>query len=218
MGSKPPLFLRLIPVTLVVAGIAAVFLHRDRLDAASIVAAIESWGAFAGFAFVAVHAAGALVSVPRWALALAAGALFGLGGGLFWALVGTLAGASLAFHLARYVNAGAIVPHDLPKIGPWIARAEAGGWRTIAFLRLTPIPGALVNYGLGLSALAWRDFALGTLIGSLPYALVFVQMGAGGRLAAEEGLAAARIPLLIAGGVGVAALAASLYARRKESR
>jgi uncharacterized membrane protein YdjX (TVP38/TMEM64 family) len=215
---RPPLFLRLIPVILVIAGIAAVFWNRDSIDARGIVAGVEAWGALAGVAFVVLHVAGTMVSVPRWALALASGASFGLGGGLFWALAGTLAGASCAFHLARFVNAGAIVPHDLPKIGPWIARAEAGGWRTIALLRLTPIPGALVNYGLGLSSLSWRQFALGTLIGSLPYAAIFVQAGAAGRLAMEDGLDAARDPLLIAGAVGIVVLALSFFVRRKETR
>lgn len=215
---RPPLFLRLIPVIVVIAGIAAVFWNRDSIDARGIVAGVEAWGALAGVAFVVLHVAGTMVSVPRWALALASGASFGLGWGLFWALAGTLAGASCAFHLARFVNAGAIVPHDLPKIGPWIARAEAGGWRTIALLRLTPIPGALVNYGLGLSSLSWRQFALGTLIGSLPYAAIFVQAGAAGRLAMEDGLDAARDPLLIAGAVGIVVLALSFFVRRKETR
>lgn len=218
MDKRPPLFVRLIPVILVIAGIAAVFINRESIDARGIVAWVQAWGALAGLAFAALHVAGTMVSVPRWALALAAGALFGVVGGLFWALAGTLAGASIAFHLARYVNAGAIVPHDLPKIGPWIARAEAGGWRTIALLRLTPIPGALVNYGLGLSSLSWRQFALGTLIGSLPYAAIFVQAGAAGRLAMEDGLDAARDPLLIAGAVGIVVLALSFLVRRKETR
>lgn len=218
MDKRPPLFLRLIPVAMVVAGVAAVFINRASIDARGIVAGVEAWGALAGPAFVVLHIAGTMVSVPRWALALAAGALFGAVGGLFWALAGTLAGASLAFHLARFANAGAIVPHDLPKIGKWIARAEAGGWRTIALLRLTPIPGALVNYGLGLSSLSWRQFALGTLIGSLPYAAIFVQAGAAGRLAMEDGLAAARDPLLIAGAVGIVVLALSFFVRRKAPR
>jgi uncharacterized membrane protein YdjX (TVP38/TMEM64 family) len=218
MTGRPPLAIRLIPVALVAAGAIAAFLHREEFDAAAFVAWLEAWGPLAGFVFIAVHVAGSLVSVPRWALALAAGALFGVAGGLFWALAGTLAGASLAFFLARFVNAGAIVPHELPKVGPWIARAEAGGWRVIAVLRLTPLPGALVNYGFGLSALAWRQFALGTAIGSLPYALIFAQIGASGRLAAEEGLAAARIPLLIAGAIGIVVLALSFFVRRKETR
>lgn len=217
-SRRPPFALRLVPVILVIAGIAAVFWNRDSIDARGIVAGIQSWGALAGLAFVVLHVGGTMVSVPRWVLALASGALFGAVGGLFWALAGTLAGASIAFHLARFVNSGAIVPHDLPKIGPWIARAEAGGWRTIALLRLTPIPGAAVNYGLGLSALSWHQFALGTLIGSLPYAAIFVQAGAAGRLAMEDGLDAARDPLLIAGAVGLVVLGLSFVVRRKETR
>jgi uncharacterized membrane protein YdjX (TVP38/TMEM64 family) len=215
--DRPPTVLRALPVALVVALAVLGFVHRDSLDAAAFLALVESWGAFAGLGFILIHAAVALVGFPRWAMAIVAGALFGAWGGMPWALAGALAGGSAVFVLARFVNSGALVPHDLPHVGPWIARAEAGGWRTVAILRLLPLPGIAVNVGLGLSAIAYRQFAAGTLVGSLPHSIVFAKLGAAGVLAAQDGLAEARGPLAIAATLGIAAVALS-FAVRKRAR
>lgn len=212
---RPSPLLRALPVALVVALAALAYAHRDALDAAEFLALVAGWGAFAGAGFVLVHALVSLVGFPRWAMALVAGALFGAWGGIPWALAGALAGGSSVFALARFVNSGAVVPHDLPRVGPWIARAEAGGWRTVAILRLLPLPGIAVNIGLGLSAIAYRQFALGTLVGSLPHSIVFAKLGAAGLLAAQDGLAEARGPLAIAAVAGLAAVALSFAVRKR---
>ncbi|MFM7345775.1 MAG: TVP38/TMEM64 family protein [Tagaea sp.] len=201
---------------LLVAALAmAAYAHRDSWDAEAFFALVESWGAFAGLGFVLVHAAVALVGFPRWAMAIVAGALFGAWGGIPWALAGALAGGSAVFALARFANSGAVVPHDLPRVGAWIARAEAGGWRTVAILRLLPLPGIAVNVGLGLSAIAFRQFAAGTVVGSLPHSIVFAKLGAAGILAAQEGLVEARAPLAIAAVAGLAAVALSFAVRKR---
>jgi uncharacterized membrane protein YdjX (TVP38/TMEM64 family) len=213
--ERPPLVLRALPVVLVLVLAAAAYLNRDALDAAEFLALVESWGAFAGVGFVLIHALVSLVGFPRWAMALVAGALFGAWGGIPWALAGALAGGSSVFALARFANSGTVVPHDLPRVGPWIARAEAGGWRTVAILRLLPLPGIAVNIGLGLSAIVYRQFALGTLVGSLPHSIVFAKLGAAGLLAAQDGLAEARVPLAIAAAAGLAAVALSFAVRKR---
>lgn len=203
--TPPPLWLRLVPVGLVLAGAGVAFAWRDDITPAAIEAGIGLVGPWMGPVFVLVHVATSLVSVPRWAMAIVAGLLFGLVGGTLWSLAGTLAGTSAGFFLARFVNAGAFVPHDLPRVGPWIARAEAGGWRTVALARLLPVPGAAVNYGFGLSALGYRDFALGTLLGSVPAAAVFANLGAAG----WSDPAAARVELIGAVALGLALVAVS---------
>jgi len=121
--TPPPLWLRLVPVGLVLAGAGVAFARRDDITPAAIEAGIGLVGPWMGPVFVLVHVATSLVSVPRWAMAIVAGLLFGLVGGTLWSLAGTLAGTSAGFFLARFVNAGAFVPHDLPRVGPWIARA-----------------------------------------------------------------------------------------------
>lgn len=213
--DRPSPLLRALPVMLVAALALAAFVHRDAWDAEAFLALVESWGAFAGLGFVLVHAAVSLVGFPRWAMAIVAGALFGAWGGIPWALAGALAGGTSVFALARFVNSGALVPHDLPRLGPWIARAEAGGWRTVAILRLLPLPGIAVNVGLGLSAIAYRQFAAGTVAGSLPHSIVFAKLGAAGLIAAQDGLAEARLPLTIAALAGIAAVALSFAVRKR---
>jgi uncharacterized membrane protein YdjX (TVP38/TMEM64 family) len=213
--ERPSPILRALPVALVAALALAAYANRDAWDAQSFLALVESWGAFAGAGFVLIHALVSLVGFPRWAMALVAGALFGAWGGIPWALAGALAGGSSVFALARFANSGAIVPHDLPRVGPWIARAEAGGWRTVAILRLLPLPGIAVNIGLGLSAIVYRQFALGTTIGSLPHSVVFAKLGAAGLIAAQDGMAEARVPLAIAAVLGVAAVALSFTVRKR---
>jgi uncharacterized membrane protein YdjX (TVP38/TMEM64 family) len=210
---RPPLLLRLVPVGLVAAGAAYAFVRRDALTPAAIEAGIGLAGAWMGPVFVLVHVFTSLVSVPRWAMAIVAGLLFGLVGGTLWSLAGTLAGTSAGFALARFVNSGALVPHDLPRVGPWIARAEAGGWRVVALARLLPVPGAAVNYGFGLSALGFRDFALGTLAGSVPAAIVFANLGAAGWT--DPGAARLELVGAVALGLAFVALSALLAGRRR---
>ncbi|MCM0021031.1 MAG: VTT domain-containing protein [Tagaea sp.] len=213
--ERPSPLLRALPVALVVGLALAAYAHRDAWDAQAFLALVASWGAFAGVGFVLIHACVSLVGFPRWAMAIVAGALFGAWGGIPWALAGAVAGGSSVFALARFANSGAVVPHDLPRVGPWIARAEAGGWRTVAILRLLPLPGIAVNIGLGVSAIAYRQFALGTAAGSLPHSIVFTKLGAAGVLVAQDGLAEARLPLAIAAVAGLAAVALSFLVRKR---
>lgn len=213
--ERLPLAWRLAPIALIATLALAAYLNRDALDADAFLALVESWGAFAGLGFVLIHACVSLVGFPRWAMALVAGAVFGAWGGVPWALAGALAGGSSVFALARFVNSGSLVPHDLPRVGPWIARAEAGGWRTVAILRLLPLPGIAVNVGLGLSSIAYRQFALGTVVGSLPHSFVFAKLGAVGLIAAQDGLVEARLPLAIAAVSGVAAVLLSFAVRKR---
>ena len=208
--TRPPLWLRLLPVGLVLAGAAIAFARRDALTPGAIEAALGLMGPWMGPAFVVAHVFTSLVSVPRWAMAIVAGLLFGLVEGTLWSLAGTFAGTSAAFFLARFVNSGAVVPHDLPRVGVWIARAEAGGWRTVALARLLPLPGAAVNYASGLTALSYRDYALGTMLGALPAAIVFANLGAAG----WADPSAARMELIGAAALGLAFVALSVVLPR----
>ena len=53
------------------------------------------------------------------------------------------------------------------------------GFLMILLLRLIPLfPFDLISYGAGLTKISYKDFALGTLIGTIPGILVFVNLGA----------------------------------------
>lgn len=50
---------------------------------------------------------------------------------------------------------------------------EENGFKTALLLRLSPLPSYLCTYGLAITKLSFRDFALSTLFGSLPVTLSY---------------------------------------------
>lgn len=171
---------RILVVALVLAGATYVLSHRGAVSPMGIKAGIAD-APLAPLVYVLAHMVASLVFVPRTFLAVAAGLLFGTVGGFVWATIGSTIGAIAGFVLARYVNSGLIEPESMPKLGPLLVKAESGGWRAVAALRLIPvIPQPVTNYGLGLTRLSLWSYTLGTLIGSIPMTIAYVEFGAAG--------------------------------------
>ena len=191
------------------AGAAFVWRHRGGLDPLTISGAIAMQPA-APLVFLAAHVAASLLFIPRTFMGVAAGLAFGMEWGLLWATLGSVLGSVAGFLVARYVNSGMIDPESMPHLGPILRRAEAGGWRAVAALRLIPIvPHSLANYALGLTRLPLGAYALGSLLGQFPITIAYVEHGtAGGQVWA--GKAGWLAPTLI----GVAALLLSLLLPR----
>jgi uncharacterized membrane protein YdjX (TVP38/TMEM64 family) len=206
---------RVLIVALVLAGGAYVLSHRGAVSPMQIKAGIAG-APLAPLIYLLAHVVASLVFVPRTFLAVAAGLLFGTLGGFIWATIGSTLGAVAGFVLARYVNSGLIEPESMPKLGPLLVKAETGGWRAVAALRLIPvIPQPVTNYGLGLTRLSLWNYTLGTLIGSVPMTIAYVEFGAAGEEVLSGG-AHWLLPTLI-GAVVVAAstLAPMLMARKR---
>jgi uncharacterized membrane protein YdjX (TVP38/TMEM64 family) len=201
---------RVLVLLVLAAGAAYALRHRHIvLDPLALSGAIAVHPA-APIAFLALHVAASLLFIPRTVLAMAAGLLFGMGWGLVWATAGSVLGAVAGFLVARYMNSGLVDLESMPHIGPVLQRAEAGGWRSVAALRLVPfLPHTLGNYALGLTRLPLGQYALGSLLGQLPMTIAYVEFGAaGGKMWA--GAAGWLTPTV----VGVAALLASLLLPR----
>jgi len=178
---------RLLLLALLAAGVVAVWLNRDALEPSAITAEIARYPA-APLVFLLAQVIASLLFVPRTMLGLVAGLIFGLWWGLVWAALGSVLGAVAGFLVARYINSGLVDLENLPKLGPILLRAEAGGWRAVTMLRLIPvIPHSLTNYALGLTRLSLGGYALGSLLGQLPMTVAYVSFGAaGGRMAAGQ--------------------------------
>lgn len=200
---------RVLVLALLAAGMVAVWLNRDALDPAAVTAAIARYPA-APLVFLAIHIVASLLFVPRTLLGLVAGAAWGFWWGLLWAAIGSVLGAVAGFLVARYVNSGMIDLESLPRLGPMLQRAEAGGWRAVTMLRLIPvIPHSFTNYALGLTKLSLGGYALGSLLGQLPMTIAYVSFGAaGGRVAAGQH------DWLMPAAIGVVALALSILLPR----
>lgn len=184
--SRKVLAVRGLVLALVLCGIGAVIIFHGALEPQAVGRLIAGSPA-APLVFVALHVAGSLFFVPRVVLVIAAGLIFSFWSGLLWSMAGGVLGAVACLFAARYVNAGMIEPELIPRIGPLLERAESGGWRAVAFLRLLPIPHTASNYALGLTRVPVATYTVGTAAGILPTTIAFVQLGASGGHALSAG-------------------------------
>jgi uncharacterized membrane protein YdjX (TVP38/TMEM64 family) len=171
-------------LVLLLLGIAAAWRWRGLFDPMALQALIDR-NPLAPLAFLAIHIAASLFFVPRTLLALAAGILFGMWWGILWAALGSVAGAVAGFFVARYLNAGFVAEFlervERGRLQALLGRADQGGWRMVALLRLVPvIPHSLTNYALGLTRLGVGAYALGSLLGQLPLTIAYADLGAAG--------------------------------------
>ena len=196
---------RLATLALVAGGIVAAWRWRGLCDPTALSGFIDGYPA-APLAFIAVHIAASLVFVPRTLMALVAGLVFGAWWGVLWAALGSVLGAVGGFLVARYIHSGLPDPRTNTRVAALLARAERGGWRMVAVLRLVPvIPHSLTNYALGLTRLNLAGYAFGSLLGQLPLTIAYVDLGAAGGRAL---IGAA--DWLLPSAIGASALALSL--------
>jgi uncharacterized membrane protein YdjX (TVP38/TMEM64 family) len=177
---------RLVVVALLLAGIVAAWRWRSLFDPLTMTGLIGG-NPMAPLVFLALHTVASLCFVPRTLLALGAGLVFGMWWGILWAALGSLGGAVAGFLLARYLGSGVIERALLAKsAGPsrlaaLFERAEHGGWRMVAVVRLVPIiPHSLTNYALGLTGVRLVTYAFGSLLGQLPLTIAYADLGAAG--------------------------------------
>jgi uncharacterized membrane protein YdjX (TVP38/TMEM64 family) len=200
---------RLILLAVLGVGIVAAWHWRGVFDPAALTALIDNSPA-APLVFIVLHIVASLVFVPRTLMALGAGLVFGMWWGALWAALGSLLGAIAGFLLARYLGGGLAGRAGWRRAAALLERAEAGGWRMVAILRLVPvIPHSLTNFALGLTGVRLGAYVLGSFLGQLPLTIAYADLGAaGGRalLGGGDWPNAVLWPTLI----GVSALALSL--------
>ena len=197
MSADNPAAKRL-PVARIVVGVVAVValaalggqlgvaLHR-------FVEWVEGLGALGPVVFVLGYVAATVAFVPGSVLTLAAGAIFGLGPGVAYVMIGATTGASLAFLVARFVAREAVAQRVAgnPRFAAVDRAVGREGFKIVLLLRLSPVfPFNMLNYGLGLTNVRFTDYVAAS-IGMLPGSLLYTYSGfvAGDivRLAADAG-------------------------------
>jgi len=108
------------------------------------------------------------VLVPAAALAWPPAVAIALG----W--LGSMLSASVAFFAARTVARDWIQSRVPARMHRWDDALAERGFVTVLFLRLVFWTAFPVQLAMGLSAVRWRDYALGTLVGNLPMVAVEV--------------------------------------------
>jgi uncharacterized membrane protein YdjX (TVP38/TMEM64 family) len=124
-----------------------------------------------------------IVPVPRTALCLGTGAIFGLSA-IPVIVPSTTLGAVVAFLSARYLFAGRLhrMVDQSPKLRIVLNAIDAEGWRVVGLMRFAgPVPNFLQNLMFGLTRIGLWPFTAATFICTIPQICLYVYLGALGK-------------------------------------
>ena len=112
-------------------------------------------------------------------LTVGAGALFGPIWGGVYAVIGSNAGATLAYFLGRFFGQGLIDESDEEsRLAVYTKPMREESFITVFLMRLAFLPYDLVNYLAGFLRINFWAFLLATALGSIPGTISFVLFGA----------------------------------------
>ncbi len=164
------------------AGIALAVANREALAPERLEAFVSSVGYWAPVAYVVIYIAAAVLFLPGSAITLAGGALFGPLWGVLYVLLGSMAGATAAFLIARYVAGAWVQRRSRGLMSKLQQGVEAEGWMFVAFVRLVPLfPFNLLNYALGLTRIPLRTYVITSALAMLPGIAGYTYLGYAGR-------------------------------------
>jgi uncharacterized membrane protein YdjX (TVP38/TMEM64 family) len=141
---------------------------------------IEQHPRLAALVFVASYVLAAVLVVPGSLLTLGAGFVFGLPVGVVLVSIGSVLGAAAAFLVGRFFARAWVADKiaRLPRFKALDSATRHEGFVIVFLARLSPLfPFNLLNYGLGLTGVRFRDYFLATWIGMLPATVLYVYIG-----------------------------------------
>ncbi len=159
---------------------------------------VAAQGALAPLIFAVVYALFTVLALPGSALSIMAGVLFGSVLGVGVVLLGATVGASLCFLISRYLLRGFVEQ--------WLGKNEKfqqldritqkNGSIIVAITRLVPLfPFNMLNYGFGLTKVAFSTYVLWTFTCIIPGTVLFVV----GTDAISQSISQGEVPWLLVG-------------------
>jgi uncharacterized membrane protein YdjX (TVP38/TMEM64 family) len=150
------------------------------IDPKQLQAWLKPMGIWAPIIYIILYTIGTLLILPSTPLNLTGGALFGVVGGTIWTTIAAIIAAVVSFAFTRSIGRDYIA-HKLA--GKWEAidaEMRQGGLFYMFAIRLLPlIPYGIVNFAAGLTSISFKDYLIGTGLGTVPGILPFVMMGSG---------------------------------------
>jgi uncharacterized membrane protein YdjX (TVP38/TMEM64 family) len=205
--ARPLVWLKLSALLLLLGASVLVAVIGWSKDPAGIHQWVSRSGSTGRVVFVAAYVAFTLLALPKGLLSAASGAAFGLGWGVTLSLTGATLGATAAFFLARWLGRDAVVTLTRGHVDRLEEVTKRRGTVGVLLLRLIPVvPFTALNYAAGVSALRYRQYLLGSVVGMLPGTFAYVALGAYGRRPASvEFISAvvAFVVLILAGTLAV---------------
>jgi uncharacterized membrane protein YdjX (TVP38/TMEM64 family) len=146
---------------------------------------LQGWAVNGGIwlpaVFIAGYAAATLFLLPKNVLSVAAGLVFGLPAGVLLVWLAAVIGAAASFWLGRRLGREGVIRiagRHLDNLDNLVRRH---GVLAVLIARLIPVvPFTAVNYGSGLTAVAFPAYLAATAMGIIPGTVAYVAVGAYG--------------------------------------
>jgi len=185
LNLKTGLFL-LTSICILATGLAIYLLGG--IDAAQIQAWLKSAGMWAPIIYIVLYIVATVLVLPSTALNLTGGAIFGPWLGTVWTSIAAIIAAIVSFSFTRTIGREAVAKRLAGRWQAMDAEVRRGGIFYMFAIRLLPImPYGLVNFAAGLTSVSFKDYVLGTTIGTVPSVLPFVMLGSSGLKAMKTG-------------------------------
>jgi uncharacterized membrane protein YdjX (TVP38/TMEM64 family) len=142
---------------------------------------LDGLGLWAPILFSMVMAVVVILLLPGVLLTTGAGFVFGVTVGTICVVIGSTAGAAVAFLLARRLFGQRAARFVLgnPRLRMLDSQLPPYAWKIVLVTRLIPFfPAKLANYFFGLTSVSLRAFTFGSLLGFIPLSLHNVYLGA----------------------------------------
>lgn len=137
---------------------------------------IEGYGMLAPVVYMLVYTIAPALFLPGLPITIVGGILFGPLWGVVYTIVGSTAGACVAFLVSRYLARDWVGGQlKSPRWRRLDEGVERHGWKVVAFTRLIPLfPFNLLNYAFGLTRIGFRQYAATTFLCMLPACIAFI--------------------------------------------
>ena len=158
------------------------------VDMAQVQVWLKAWGFWAPLAYILIYVIATVLILPSTALNLTGGALFGPWWGTLWTSLAAILAAIAAFAFTRTVGREMVAKRLAGRWQAMDAEVQRGGRFYMFAVRLIPVmPYGLVNFAAGLTSVSFKDYLLGTILGTVPSVLPFVLLGSSGLQAIRTG-------------------------------
>jgi len=166
-----------------VVGLAIYIYFSRETSMAGVVESLQKFinqsGVWGPLIYVGGYAFRSLIFFPASILTITAGILFGPWLGILLTMIGENISANISFVVGRYFTADLLKfliskKHFVPRL---TCKLQDNGFLTVLIMRLTFLPFDLVGYSSGMCNIKQKDFAMATIIGTIPGLLTFVFLG-----------------------------------------
>lgn len=185
LNFKTGIFL-LTLVCIIATGLAVYLLGG--IEPAQIQVWLKASGIWAPVIYIAVYVVATVLVLPSTALNLTGGAIFGPVLGTVWTSLAAIIAAIVSFTFTRTIGREAVAKRLAGRWQAMDAEVRRGGLFYMFAIRLVAImPYGLVNFAAGLTSVSFKDYVLGTALGTVPGVLPFVLLGSSGLKALRTG-------------------------------